>query len=267
MNVFEFTDYKAYLNNYISSLPKKGRGQAGKLAEHVGISAVIVSQVLKGNRHFSEEQMLEVSGYFGFSSLETDYLMLLVRHQRAGTHSLKQRIMKEVLAMQERSKYITSRLPQKKPLDEGAKAQFYSYWYYSGIRLLTAIEKFHDTKTIADRLNIPAANVQIVVEFLLGQGLIEQGNGKLQWTEQSTHVAKDSPLVMRHHQNWRAKSARQMENQNSQDLFFTGPMVLSKKTSDNVRKKILKLIEEASHLAKDSDCEQVQCLNIDWFQF
>ena len=52
-----------------------------------------------------------------------------------------------------------------------------------------------------------------------------------------------------------------MEELSDQELYFTGPMVLSKKTGEEQVATISKVTKKT----EDSPFEVLACLNVDWF--
>jgi hypothetical protein len=80
------------------------------------------------------------------------------------------------------------------------------------------------------------------------------------------YVRASSPLVKRHHVNWRLKAIEHYEKLSDSELGFTAPLTISKKDFDIVREEILKFIQDLSKRVEKSDSEIVACLNIDWFK-
>lgn len=265
MTIFEFTDYKAYFSALLKKMPHRGYGQLKRVAEHLQVNSVIVSQVFRGTRDLSVEQALDLSDYLGHTPAETDYFLLLVRHARAGTHRLKAHLKKEIQKQQEASRDLKHRIPSEKNLTEEAKAIFYSNWYYSGIRLLTSIDGFETVDAIAQRLDMPRASVKRVVDFLLEQGLCVQKGASLQMGPKTTHLEASSELVGRHHANWRIKGLQNMDSLKENELFYTAPMTLSGETARWVRRELVDTIQKIVTEVRDSKSEQLSCLNIDWF--
>ncbi|MEZ4873629.1 MAG: hypothetical protein R2827_15590 [Bdellovibrionales bacterium] len=75
MEIFDFENYKDFTNNWVHSQPKKGRGIYRKMALHIGVNPVIISQVLNGDRHFSAEQTLEVTEFLGLGPLSPTIIL------------------------------------------------------------------------------------------------------------------------------------------------------------------------------------------------
>ncbi|EQC52651.1 hypothetical protein M901_2895, partial [Bacteriovorax sp. DB6_IX] len=43
--IYEYLDYKQYINDLISTYPKEGRGVFSKLAKSINVSSVLISQI------------------------------------------------------------------------------------------------------------------------------------------------------------------------------------------------------------------------------
>src|SRR3989344_5882150 len=131
MNIFEFDNYKKYINARIESMPKRGRGQYLKMANFLSVNSVIISQVFKGDRELSLEHACELCEFFGFTPLESRYFILLVEYERAGTHKLKKMLNEQLAEIAHKAQDLKHRLTQDAELTDEARATFYSNWYYS----------------------------------------------------------------------------------------------------------------------------------------
>lgn len=267
MKVFEFKDYKKFVNNWIKDQPKGGRGQIRKMADHLRVSTTLLSQVLKGEKHFSLETAAELTDYLGLNDKETEYFILLIEHQRAGAFKLKQILAKKLEREQQNGAQLQNRLKKDRQLTDVEKMQFYSSWMYSGVRLLSALPEMSSAKVISDRLNVPLTLINDVIQFLLENNLCVLKNNKLTYGTYSTHIGKDSPFVVKHHQNWRLKGFQSMELRRDEDLFFTQPMALSLEAAEKIRLMLPGIIEEIHAIAGPSESETVRCINIDWFEY
>lgn len=267
VSVLDFEDYKAFCLAHIADLPKSGRGQFRKLALHLRISPVVVSQVLKGDRNFNAEQAVEVADFFGLQTLELKYFVLLVQRERAGTHRLKKLLTTDIEKLRTESLEIKNRIPKGQALSEEGKAEYYSSWHYAGSRLLSDLPGGATAEQLSERFQIPLVKARRVLEFLLQQGLCEEKAGEVTRTSLSTHLESGHPLVARHHQNWRLKGFQQMDSRSGDELYFTGPMVLSEEAAQKIRKELVDAISRVTKLTEESSSETLFCLNLDWFPF
>jgi uncharacterized protein (TIGR02147 family) len=267
MPLFEFNDYKKFLVSYLKNLPKKGYGEAGKMAQAMGVNSTMVSQVLRGSAHLSQEQALRLAKHLGLSALETEYFMNLVSMNRAGDRETESYFAKQLQRLQQLHSTITDRLNLKSDLTEENQSQYYSHWFYSAIWLLTAIPEFQSRDAISRHTNLPLEQVNEVLGFLQQVGLVKEEAGRYILHGTHVHVPHDSPHVRRHHINWREQASRKVETDSfANNFFFTSPTVIAEKDFEKVKKILLRSIEEITKITGPSPSEDLYCLNIDWFK-
>lgn len=267
MDLFECNDYKKVVHRFIESQPRKGRGQLKKMAEHLRIHPVVMTQIFNGPRDLNLEQAFELSDFMGFSHFEREYFLKLVERDRAGTQNLKDHYQKKIEELREQSQELKNRVTKDQELSESAKAVFYSQWYYSGIRLATGLEKIKSIQELSERLGLEISQVNKVMEFLVEQGLVVKEGSDLKPGPQRTHLEARSPLVGRHHSNWRIQAMRAMEKPSKDQLFFTAPMRLDEETYFYIRKELVNLIESLTDQVVKAQDHDLACLNIDLFTF
>jgi uncharacterized protein (TIGR02147 family) len=265
-DLFEYESYRVYMGDYLSSLPNEGYGQLAKIARAMILNPSTLTLILQNQKDFTPEQANDFCEHLQMTELETEYFLSLVALSRAGKPNLRARIQKQIHMIRKKSKELKNRIPPQAELTEEAKAIFYSQWYYSGTRLLTSIEGFNSAEKISERLQIPRVTVKRVLEFLLSTGLCVEKNGRYQMGPQSTHLGTESPLIARHHQNWRFKSMEKADAISANELLFTSPVSISKDDIPKVKSVLMASIEECFKIIDPSSCEELACLNIDWFK-
>lgn len=267
MSIYDFADYKAFVRTWIESQPKRGRGLLRRMAEHLKMSPTMLSHVFQGDKNLSIESVHDAAEFMALGDDEYDYLLLLVLFERAGSFASKQRFKKKIEAERKKADQIAKRMKADTELQETAKTVFYSSWIYSGIRNMTACPNFRSVDTIAEHLKLNRASVQRVIDFLVQNNLCIIKNGEIDIGPQQTHIGADSPLVSKHHQNWRLHGMTKLVETNERNLFFTSPMSLSRETAEAIRPRILSFIEDVRKQIRPSPSEIVRCLNIDWFEY
>lgn len=266
-SIFEHQNYKDFVQYRLSTLPKKGYGQYGKLARQLGVNAVVVSQIFKGDRELNMDQALEVSQFLGLSSLEEEYFLLLVQLARAGTSKLKAYIRVQMDRLRSEAGDLQKVVTRTQELSDEAKAIYYSSWYYSGTRLLLGSDERHTVPDLAERLGLPNEKMRYIVDFLLRHGLATEQNGSLRSAPSQTHLGANSPHISRHHTNWRMKGLERIEKIDEEELFYTGPMSIGEKDLARLRSELVQFIKQFSKQVADSPSEKLACLNIDLFKF
>lgn len=139
-------------------------------------------------------------------------------------------------------------------------------WYNSDIRLITSIDGYQNAKAIAQYLKLPRATVNRAIEFLLQTGLCVEKNGQIHMGPSSTHLEANSPLVHRHHTNWRLKAIEKMENMSAEDLCLTMPCSVSHKAQKEIRKEFVNFIERITQIIDEGPEENLMILNMDWLK-
>ncbi len=263
---FEFEDYKAFLIHWIESQPSRGRGLSRKIAQVLKIHSTMMSHILRGKQHLSEDQALVLSEYMGLTELETEYFLALVRLDRASTHKLKTRIRKELSTLQNQSREIKNRIIEHHKLSPEDSARFYSNWFYSAIRLLSDIPAYQFRTQLVEAFDLPRDVANEAVTFLIEKGLCREAEGRIVIGPSRTHLPADSPYIWTMHKNWRLKAIERHSKTLPGELFYTAPMSIAVEDVAKVRELILRLLEKVTKIAAASQPERLAVLNIDWFE-
>lgn len=266
MSVFDFDDYKIYVREWIKSQPKQGYGQLNRIAKHLNIHSVVVSQIFSGDRDLTLEQACSLGNYLGLSNMEKDYLLLLVQLSRSSSLELSAVLQRQLNKLKKEATNLHKRIKHEK-FSDVAKSTFYSKWYYSAVRLSTDITNQNSIDSIAQKLGLDKSIVAEVLDFLIQNKLVIKEKNQLNVGPQVTHLPANSPLISKHHSNWRLKALQAMDQICEDDLFYTGPMALSKEDAKKIQSKLISLIKENTEIVKQSDSEALFCLGIDWFRF
>ena len=262
-SLFQLTDYRDYVKSWTEA---RGRGEYGKIARHLGVHTTLVSQVFNGRKTLTEEQASKLCVYMSLSDLETDYFLKLVQIERAGTDQLQAVYRRHLDQIKDEANKIKSRVPTSTKMTEQDRALFYSSWQYSLVRLMTSIPKFQSKEKIAFALGLSVSRVQEILDFLVSRSLCKEERGRYIRTTENTHVDANSPLAIRHHQNWRNKVIVLQEMMTQEDLCFTAPISIANKDKSKVRKILLDTISEISKIVEPSTSEEVIYLGIDWIK-
>ena len=116
--VFEFDNSREFLRTYIDSLPKKGWGEIQRWADHLGLQASYISQVLAGTKTFNMDQGLKLAKHLGLKETELDYLMLVMEKERAASHETK--------------KYFCQMSTYRRSTPPHWYASLHEYWCHTG---------------------------------------------------------------------------------------------------------------------------------------
>ena len=267
MSIFEHISYKNFVREWTKGRPKRGHGEYRRMAEHLRVSSTMISQVFGGEKELNLEVAAELTEYLGLNRIEEDYFFLLIEFERAGSKKLKAKLRQRIEDSQLKASKVAERVEKHGELDGEKKAIYYSTWMYTGIRNLVALSRSWADHEIAEKLKVAQAQVRTVVQFLLESGLLGLTDGHYEVLAKATHLSAESPLVLKHHQNWRLRGFVKMDYRDPNDLFYTGPMSLSHTDAQKVRSWFLDLIQQINKMVVESPSETVRCLNLDWFEY
>lgn len=264
--IFNFDDFRSFLKAYIRQRPKRGFGEAKKIAEYLSVSSTYFSQVLSGLKQFSQEHAYSLSEYLGFSDLESEYFYYLVSLDRTTSFKLKKFYQKKLVELRKTSLSLNNRVAFKKNLSDEEKSIFYSNHLYSSVSLYTSTSESGVTiEQIEKRFRLTRKKSLDILKFLVEAGLCTIVNGRYKIGTQSTHVGTDSIHLLKHHTNWRLQAIQATENLDESELMYTVQVSLSKKDFNKLREEMVQFIQNFLETVYPSPAEEIANLNIDWF--
>lgn len=267
MSIYQFNSYKDFFNDWVQKQPKSGHGEYRRLAISLGVSTTLISQIFNGNKQVSLEIASDICDYLHLNDDESEYFLLLVEHDKAGSYKLQNRIKKQVKDRQDKAKKLENRLKKETVLDETARQTYYSSWIYPALRILVDLPSMSSIEQIATHLEIPKNQLIKILDFMMQNNLIIQQNGKFEMGSSSVYLPPSDPLASRNHQNWRNLGYQKMIFSNESNFFYTGLYSLSEEVADHIRQKLPDFIEDILKRVKPSHSETTRCLNIDFFEF
>lgn len=265
--IIEFSNYKVFLRELIKTFPGHGRGQAARLAEHLNVTPMVISHILKRERHFTQSQALSAAKFFGLDEQVTEYFLLMVDLAKADAPELRDHFQEKINRIREEQKNLKNFVPGKTELSEHDMGIYYSNWYYGAVWLLTAIKGYQNIDSISEYFKMSRAQAGEILAFLLKTGLSVQEDGFIKPGKTSIHVPRNSPFVNNHRRNWREKAREKFDQADPDDIFYSSPVSISKKDAEEFGKELRKMVNAFSKRVEGSPEQQLVCLNIDYFRF
>lgn len=264
INIFEFENYKDYVNKWITSRPKKGRGELLRISKSLRIHSTLVSHIFRGDKHLSLEQASDLTLHLGLEELETQYFLILVQIAKAGSQSLLNILKLQKNEIQNKALKIVNRVKHQKVLSKEDKSTFYSNWYYSAIRLSTSLPHIKTKNDIYKSFDLPERVIDKVLDFLVTRNLCKLENGAYSLGPSITHLENDSQDINRHHTNWRLQAMKHYPQNQESDLVFSAPLTIAKKDAADFRERLLKIISDLGKKVEASDPDTMMAFNIDF---
>jgi uncharacterized protein (TIGR02147 family) len=266
LNIFEFSDYRVYLKQWLETAKQEENFTLGRLAKIAGVHATFLSHVLRGSKHLSLEQATLISQQLGHTRLERDYFFVLIQLDRAGTVALKNYWLEKRRMLEVEKNKLSQRFEAHHELTDQQRMTFYSNWLYLAVWASTAIDDGLPLHKIAERFRVGPDMCEEILRFLVETGVCYEADGVFKMGKVHVHVANESPFVLKHHSNWRMKALQRMDVREQSELFFTAPMSISRKDFALIRERLNALVKEIVDIAKASVSEDLFCLNIDFFE-
>jgi uncharacterized protein (TIGR02147 family) len=260
-NLFEFTDYREFLERALHE-----RGKKKALAEFIPCQTTFLSNVMAGGANLSLEHAMRVGQFLNLNEIESHYFMLIVHYGKAGTRSLENYYRKQIEEIQVNQNKISSRIASHETIPIQEQVTFYNSWLYVAIHILCAVPEFQSRRALRDFFHLPSKQVDPLIDFMVKLGILVELAGKLTQGSTRIHLPKGSPFLVKHHSNWRMRAIQSMDYDRENDLHYTMVMSLSKKDVDRVKQIIFESISKTDQLLKETGDEIVYSFCMDWFQ-
>jgi len=265
-SIYDFKDYKEYLNEVLREEGKIRSGRKLELSKFVGCHSAYVSQVLNGNAHFNLEQASKINRFLGHKKLESHYFLLILQYARAGTPELKDYFREQIQDTIEKQFDFKSRLHFKKTLSLEHQSVYYSQWYTAAVHVLVSIPNLKTVEDFANYLSLSPEKIAEALEFLERAGLIQKKGERYDIGTGSIHLGQNSPLIARHHTNWRVRALQSLDEPRQSDMHYSSVITASKQDSVQIRSLMAKAIEEIRKVVGVSRDESGYCYSMDFFE-
>jgi uncharacterized protein (TIGR02147 family) len=190
VNIFEFTDYKEYLQHFFSEKKRENpRFSYQMLARAMGFNnRGFIYNIVQGSKRISKSHCYKISKALGHSKNETEYFENIVSYDQAKNNE-------ERMFYRERALLIRSIKGSDAKLISQDQYEFYSTWYHSAVRSIIGMHQFRgEFVQLAKKLNpaITAAQAKKSVQLLERLGLVVRGNdGIYRLTGKSIRIGAD----------------------------------------------------------------------------
>ena len=263
--IFEFKDYKTYLEEVLGHKGRK-TGKRAEAARFMGCQTAYLSQVMNGDAHLSLEQAFSLNDFLGHDSEQADFFLLLVQKARAGTKPLRQHFEAKIQWVHDQRSQIKNRLQAEEGLPLIDQTLYYSRWYYACLHVMISIPSLQTLQALASHLTLPTATISEALDFLVSRGLADYKNGRYSVGSRHLHLPHDSPLIAKHHMNWRTQSLVSLDSPRKNDLHYSMVGTLSREDAIKIRERMVELIEGNQKIFAPSKEEATFVTTIDFFE-
>lgn len=266
-DIFSYLSYKKYLNDTIKSRPAGGHGYRTKLANACGCRLSYITEVLNRSGNFNLEQAEALNQFLGHSSEESEYFLLLVNFERAGTDLLQKRLRAQIDRFRVKRLTLKDRAIVKTELRKDDQATYYSSWLYAAVHMLASLDQLKTRDALAEHLRIPKDIVADVLDFLTRIGLLQNDRGIYKIATGRIFLGNDSPNVIKHHTNWRLRAIEALDRGIKTNMHYTSIFSIQAQDLIVAKEILAKAIDGFSKIVHDSkNDEEVHVFNLDVFK-
>jgi uncharacterized protein (TIGR02147 family) len=265
-SIYDFDNYKDFINSLIQSKPGGGRGIKTMLAAALSCQTPFISQVLAGDLDFNQDQSLACAFFFGLTKEEIDFFLLLVSLEKAATIELKKFLMNSLQAKRETYKQIKNRMKMKESLSFEHQMTYYSTWLYSAVHMALTIEDLRSRESLAEKFKLSLTRIDKTLEFLITAGLVEKRGSTFHPTGAWYHLDKMSVNINKHHTNLLIKSIQSLDQPKENDLHYSAFFTCSKKDVAKLEELLLKLLTDFNSIVRPSAEEELVAINLNLFR-
>ena len=265
MNIFEFESYRDYLI-HLSQGPDSIRGIQAKLARAANCQASYFSQALKGKTQLTEDQALGIAEFLEFSVTQTNYFLLLLRYEKAGTQKLADFLKNQIRAIKQDELSLVNQVGvAKKRFKDEDLAVYSRSWIYSVVHILTSTPGM-TTESIASRLSLPKETVMNVLKELGEMGFVTKTGAIWKFAGEGVHVPQDSRWHQSLQLSRRSLIERSITLNSSDSTHFSSVFTIDPKDFLEIRKSIGAFVHKSHETIYASGTSDLACLCLDLFK-
>jgi uncharacterized protein (TIGR02147 family) len=249
VNVFDFTDYRAFLKAYFQERKKNDRKFSHRwLARQLDLSTSnLLWLVMQGKRNLTATLCHKLGEVFKLSSREAEYFENMVNFMQAGTNKEKDLYFSRMTLM--RKKLNVDRIEER-------QYEYYTNWYNPVVREIVTSPAFDGDPEALSRMlqpSITPSQAKRSIELLLKLGMIRKQGGRYAQTSPliSSGPEVNSLAIVNFHRamgNLAVESldraSKKERNITSSTIYITGEMYgLIVKRIEDFRKELLTLAD------------------------
>jgi len=264
INIFEYENHFLYLEARlgIKGLP---RGTKQKFAEFTRMQPAFLSQVLAKKYPLSLEQADLANSFFEHSMDESEFFLLLVSRDRAGSESLRKHFNRQIQHMLRRRQEVVERLGRKSEISVETQGIYYSSWIYAAVHVATTIPNLRKVGQLRDYFQINSDLLLKVLHFLETHHLIIRRGEEFHPSNNWIRLDRSSPHIVKLHSNWREKAIQNIAEEKPQDLHYSGIYSMDAKTAKSVREALLETMSREVKKIEAAPEKELYSLGIDFF--
>ena len=271
MNIFNELDYREVLRKTMEERKKIDSSITyQKLAQYMRIQKAYLSQVIKGARNLSQDQLFLALNFLNFSSEEKNYLFLLLELAKCGLKEREKELLKEIKIWQKEKKKTAQYIDVKELSDHNFNRQDYFLDPFNQI-IHTAlyIEEFrNDPLSLAKKLFIPKKRISTYLKNLERMNIIKVTSQGIELMDVELHLPKDSPIFDSYKSQCYTNTMNRLKQiEESKTYNFTVVFSATDEIRQEINENFMKFLVKTKKLVADCKPDEVMQMNFDLFSW
>ena len=132
--------------------------------------------------------------------------------------------------------------------------------------MLLTIDAYKTRDAIVKYTHLPLEKVAGVLDYFVRSGLAVYKNGKYELGTSRLFVGNDSPLIAKHHTNWRMQAIHSFDKDLKNDLHYSSVVSIASSEVTKVKEALIQGMQNAREVVKNTPPEEeIFCICIDFF--
>lgn len=271
MNIFNELDYREVLRKTIEERKKiDSSTNFQAMATHTRIQKAYLSQVIKGVRDLSQDQLYLACEYLNFTPEESEYLKLLLDYARSALADRKKTLLREIKIWQ-KQKNKTSQYIDVKELTQREinREDYFLDPMNQVVHMGLHCEEFRiDPMKLAAKLFLPKKRVSDYISNLQRMEIITIGDKGIVLNDVELHLPKNSAIFHSYKSQTYTNTMNRLK-QLEESKTYNFSVIFS--ADDQVRKEIndqfMKFLSKVKKLVGESESTEVFQMNFDLFSW
>ncbi len=266
MNIFSKLDYRHNLKMLVENRKKIDSSVTfQRMAEYMRIQKAYLSQVIKGHRDLSQDQLYMAMEYLDLKEHEKNFLQLSLEYERSGLVVRQRELKKQLKQMQKKYSKTSTHIEVDEVQQHGSDLDAYFLDPYNMlVHMCLYVKKLkQDPKEIAYALMIPVDKVQKCLQQLQKIAVIDVDNGKIKIIKDGIHIPKESPLFQVWRTNLNSLSQQRIQTVDQNKRYNFQVSFAAKHSSiEEIQDEFMKFLKKTKKIADAADGKEEEVIHM-----
>lgn len=247
IDIFDYDDYRNFLNDVIEHNPKYGRGVKSRIADELDCKPSYVTHIFKRKLDCTPEQAIKIASFFKLNEYEKNFFITLVNYSRAGSQDLKNQLKGQlkfqcsIYKAGPKSNINLEREDSEDDVSHKYLGQMSESWIYGAVLLIvTSSEDGITTEELSERLNVNRQFLREAIGYLTTKKVIYKSEGKHFRSDDNFSIIPENLISQKGlHISWRSKVIQDvLTRPEDDDLHITMPIATNEKQFKIIKKML-----------------------------